>query len=192
MERIKKDLLASAELKKVVAETLSGEIYKAAQLIKESLANGGKLLLMGNGGSASDAQHIAAELVGRFKKERKALPAIALTANTSTLTAIGNDYEYASVFSRQVEAFARKGDAVLGISTSGNSENVVRALKRANELGAATIGLFGNEGGKAKDCVQVAIVVPSRDTARIQEAHIAIGHVICEILEQDLTRENKI
>jgi D-sedoheptulose 7-phosphate isomerase len=192
MERIKKGLLASAELKKTVADTLAGEILKAAQLIKNSLANGGKLLLMGNGGSAADAQHIAAELVGRFKKERKALPAIALTSNTSTLTALGNDYEYNIVFSRQIEAFVRKGDVVVGITTSGNSENVVRALKLANEMGAATIGLLGNQGGKAKDVVNVAIVVPSNDTARIQEVHITIGHIICEILEQELVQEKKI
>lgn len=192
MERIKKGLLASAELKKTVADTLCGEILKATQLIKNSLANGGKLLLMGNGGSAGDAQHIAAELVGRFKKERKALPAIALTTNSSTLTALGNDYEYAVIFARQVEAFVRKGDVVVGITTSGNSENVVRALKLANEMGASTIGLLGNQGGKAKDVVNVAIVVPSNDTARIQEVHITIGHIICEILEQELAQEKKI
>lgn len=192
MERIKKGLLASAELKKTVADTLCGEILKATQLIKNSLANGGKLLLMGNGGSAGDAQHIAAELVGRFKKERKALPAIALTTNSSTLTALGNDYEYAVIFARQVEAFVRKGDVVVGITTSGNSENVVRALKLANEMGASTIGLLGNQGGKAKDVVTVAIVVPSNDTARIQEVHITIGHIICEILEQELAQEKKI
>lgn len=192
MERIKKGLLASAELKKIVADTLAGEILKAAQLIKNSLANGGKLLLMGNGGSAADAQHIAAELVGRFKKERKALPAIALTSNTSTLTALGNDYDYNIIFARQVEAFARKGDVVVGITTSGNSENVVRALKLANEMGAATVGFLGNQGGKAKDVANVAIVVPSNDTARIQEVHITIGHIICEILEQELVQEKKI
>lgn len=192
MERIKKGLLASAELKKTVADTLCGEILKATQLIKNSLANGGKLLLMGNGGSAGDAQHIAAELVGRFKKERKALPAIALTTNSSTLTALGNDYEYAVIFARQVEAFVRKGDVVVGITTSGNSENVVRALKLANEMGASTIGLLGNQGGKAKDVVNVAIIVPSNDTARIQEVHITIGHIICEILEQELAQEKKI
>lgn len=192
MERIKKGLLESAEVKKKVAETLSGEIYQAAQMIKDSLANGGKLILMGNGGSAGDAQHIAAELVGRFKKERKALPAIALTTNTSTLTALGNDYEYAIVFARQIEAFAHNGDVVVGITTSGNSENVVRALKLANEIGAKTIGLVGNQGGKVKDVANLSIIVPSNDTARIQESHITIGHIICEIIEQDLAKENKI
>lgn len=192
MERIKKGLLDSAELKKKVADTLCGEIYKAAQLIKDSLANGGKLLLMGNGGSAGDAQHIAAELVGRFKKERKALPAIALTTNSSTLTALGNDYEYAIIFSRQIEAFARKGDVVVGITTSGNSENVIRGLKLANEIGAATIALLGNTGGKAKDVANVSIIVPSNDTGRIQEVHITVGHLICEVIEQDLAKENKI
>ncbi len=192
MERIKKGLLDSAELKKKVADTLCGEIYKAAQLIKDSLAGGGKLLIMGNGGSAGDAQHIAAELVGRFKKERKALPAIALTTNSSTLTALGNDYEYAVIFSRQIEAFARKGDVVMGITTSGNSENVIRGLKLANEIGAVTIALLGNTGGKAKDVANVSIIVPSNDTGRIQEVHITVGHLICEIIEQDLAKENKI
>ncbi|MFQ5444448.1 MAG: D-sedoheptulose 7-phosphate isomerase [Nitrospinales bacterium] len=185
MKRIEQHLLASAELKRVIAQTLSKEIYKAIQLIHTSLKNGGKLLLMGNGGSAADAQHIAAELVGRYKRERKAIPAIALTVDSSTLTAVGNDYGFDNIFSRQVEALVCKGDVLVGISTSGNSENVIRGLKLANELGAVTIGLLGNQGGKAKENVQVAIVVPSNDTARIQEAHITIGHIICEILEQD-------
>ncbi len=141
---------------------------------------------MGNGGRAADAQHIAAELMGRFKKERKALPAIALTVDTSALTAIGNDYGFDTVFSRQIEGLARKGDVVLGFSTSGNSENVIRAFKIANELGAVTIGLLGNEGGRAKDNVRLSIIVPSDDTARIQEVHITIGHIICEILDEEL------
>ena len=186
MERVKNFLNASADLKYQVAETLSEKILEAAQLIKESLATGSKLLLMGNGGSAADAQHIAAELVGRFKKERSAIPAIALTVDSSILTALANDYGFDTIFSRQIEAIGQKGDVVLGFSTSGNSANVIRAFKQANELGAITIGLLGNDGGLANDLVQLAIVVPSDDTARIQEVHITIGHIICEIVENEL------
>lgn len=192
MERIKAALLASARLKQTIAETLTGDINDAIGLIRASMSGGGKLLLMGNGGSAADAQHIAAEFVGRFKKDRKALSAIALTTDTSALTCLGNDYGFENIFSRQVEALVRKGDVVIGISASGNSENVFRALQRANDLGAATIGLLGNEGGRMKEVVHKAIVVPSNDTARIQEAHITIGHIICEIIEQELTDENQV
>ena len=141
---------------------------------------------MGNGGSAADAQHIAAELVGRFKKERKAIPALALTVDTSSLTALGNDYGFDTIFERQVEALANKHDAVIGISTSGNSENIIRAVNKANSIGAFTIGLLGNDGGKLKDAVNLPIIIPSNDTARIQEVHITIGHIICEIIEEDL------
>jgi len=186
MERIKTLLNTSADLKKIVAETLSGEIFNSAKQIKNKLEIGGKLLLMGNGGSAGDAQHIAAELVGRFKKERKALPALALTVDTSSLTALGNDYGFDSIFERQIEAIANKNDVVIGISTSGNSENVVRAIKKANYLGAYTIGLLGNDGGKLKEIVNLPIIIPSNDTARIQEVHITIGHIICEIIEEDM------
>ena len=186
MERVKNLLNISADLKKTVAETLSGEILDSAHQIKNRLQIGGKLLLMGNGGSAWDAQHIAAELVGRFKKERKAMPALALTVDTSSLTALGNDYGFETIFERQIEALTNKNDAVIGISTSGNSENVVRAIKRANSMGAYTIGLLGNDGGKLKEIVNLPIVVPSNDTARIQEVHITIGHIICEIIEEDL------
>ncbi len=186
MQRVKDSLYSSAELKKTVADTLSGDILEAANRIKSCLDKGGKLILMGNGGSAADCQHIAAELVGRFKKERRALPAIALTVDTSSLTALGNDYGFDTIFERQLEALARENDAVVGISTSGNSENVVRALKKANALGAETIGLVGNNGGKIKEIANLSIVVPSNDTARIQEVHITIGHIICELIEEDL------
>jgi D-sedoheptulose 7-phosphate isomerase len=185
MERVKNLLNISADLKKTVAETLSSEILDAAQQIKARLQEGGKLLLMGNGGSAGDAQHIAAELVGRFKKERKAMPALALTVDTSSLTALGNDYGFDTIFERQIEAFANNNDAVIGISTSGNSENVIRAVNKANTIGAFTIGLVGNDGGKLKDSVNLPIIIPSNDTARIQEVHITIGHIICEIIEED-------
>jgi len=192
MERVKQFLKESGDLKHRVAETLSGEILEAAQTIRDRLASGGKLLLMGNGGSAADSQHIAAELVGRFKKERAAIPAIALTVDSSSLTALGNDYGFEAIFSRQIEALATAKDAVMGISTSGNSQNVIRALNLARNMGAATIGLMGHGGGNMKDCVDICIVVPSDDTARIQEVHITIGHIICEIIEQDLTHEKKI
>lgn len=186
MQRVKDFLYASADLKKTVADTLSGDILEAANRIKSCLDKGGKLILMGNGGSAADSQHIAAELVGRFKKERRAMPAIALTVDTSSLTALGNDYGFDTIFERQVEALAHENDAVVGISTSGNSENVVRALKKANALGAETIGLVGNNGGKIKEVANLSLVVPSNDTARIQEVHITIGHIICELIEEDL------
>ena len=186
MERVKNLLNISADLKKTVAETLSSEILDAALKIKGGLEAGGKLLLMGNGGSAGDAQHIAAELVGRFKKERKAMPALALTVDTSSLTALGNDYGFDTIFERQVEALANKNDTVIGISTSGNSENIIRAVNKANSIGAFTIGLLGNDGGKLKDAVNLPIIIPSNDTARIQEVHITIGHIICEIIEEDL------
>jgi len=179
MQRIKDSLHSSADLKRTVADTLSGDILEAANRIKACLQKGGKLILMGNGGSAGDSQHIAAELIGRFKKERKAIPAIALTVDTSSLTALGNDYGFETIFERQLEALAQKNDAVIGISTSGNSENVVRALKKANALG-------DNDGGKIKEVANLSIVIPSNDTARIQEVHITIGHIICELIEEDL------
>ncbi len=192
MERVKQFLKTSGDLKYQVAETLSEKILHAAHTIRDSLSAGGKLLLMGNGGSAADTQHIAAELIGRFKKERKAIPALALTVDSSSLTALGNDYGFESIFSRQIEALANPNDAIIGISTSGNSKNIIRALNLAREIGAKTIGFMGNNGGSMKDCVDIGIIVPSNDTARIQEVHITIGHIICEIIEQDLIRENKI
>ena len=192
MERVKRFLKVSGDLKHLVAETLSGEILNAAHSIRDCLSNGGKLLLMGNGGSAADCQHIAAELIGRFKKERKAIPAIALTVDSSSLTALGNDYGFDAIFSRQVEALATPDDAVVGISTSGNSKNVILALNLARKIGCKTVGFMGNDGGDMKNCVDVGIIVPSNDTARIQEVHITVGHIICEIIEQDLIHENKI
>ena len=131
-------------------------------------------------------------MIGRFKKERKAIPALALTVDSSSLTAIGNDYGFEIIFSRQVEALATPNDAIVGISTSGNSKNIILALNLARNIGSKTIGFMGNDGGDMKDCVDVAIIVPSNDTARIQEVHITIGHIICEIIEQDPIHENKI
>ncbi|MCX7910323.1 MAG: D-sedoheptulose 7-phosphate isomerase [Endomicrobia bacterium] len=145
-----------------------------------------KLIVFGNGGSAADAQHMVAELVGRYKKERKALNAIALSTNTSTITALGNDYGYEVVFSRQLEACVDKGDVVFGISTSGNSVNVLKAIEVAKKYGCVTIGLTGAKGGKLKDMVKYCICVPSNDTPRIQEMHITIIHIICELIEEKI------
>ena len=164
---------------------LTDAVAISAQLCIDCLKNGGKILLFGNGGSAADAQHIAAELVGRYKVERKSLPAIALTTDTSALTAIGNDYGYIHVFDRQVEALANKGDVAIGISTSGNSINVISALKLANDLGCRTIGLSGKGGGEFNSLCDVNIIAPSEDTPRIQEIHIVIGHTICHLIDQE-------
>jgi D-sedoheptulose 7-phosphate isomerase len=156
-------------------------------LIARALKNGKKVVLFGNGGSAADAQHIACELAGRFKLERRGLPAIALTTNTSTITAIANDYGYDKVFSRQVEAIVDKGDIVIGISTSGKSPNVIEGVKAAKEHGAITVGLTGAEGGRLEKVVDICIKVPSDDTPRIQETHITIGHIICQLVEESLS-----
>ncbi len=142
---------------------------------------------MGNGGSAADCQHIAAELVGRFKSEREGLPAIALTTDTSILTAIGNDYSFNEIFARQIEALANKGDLVIGISTSGNSENVIRGILKAKKIGCYTVGLLGKDGGKLKNLVDLAIIIPSNNTPRIQECHILIGHIACEIVDKEFS-----
>lgn len=153
--------------------------------MQNTVKNGGKILIMGNGGSAADSQHIAAEIVGRFKKERKGLPAIALTTDTSILTSVGNDYGYNYVFSRQIEALCRPEDLVIGLTTSGNSANVVSAIEAANTIGATTVGLTGGTGGKLNALCNYNIVIPSNVTARIQEAHIFVGHSLCEILESE-------
>lgn len=176
----------SIAVKQALLETQAHVIATVGEKLVTAMRNGNTLFLCGNGGSAGDAQHIAAELVGRFTKERRALPAVALTTNTSALTALGNDYEYNIVFSRQLEAFGKAGDVLIGISTSGNSPNVLHALQTANALGMVTVGLTGETGGKMKDTAEHCICVPSRDTARIQESHILIGHVLCEIVECEL------
>ncbi len=153
--------------------------------MQNTIQNGGKILIMGNGGSAADSQHIAAEIVGRYKKERKGMPAIALTTDTSILTSVGNDYGYDYIFARQIEALCRPEDLVIGITTSGNSANVVRAIEAAKAIGATTVGMTGGTGGKLKDLCDFSLVMPSSVTARIQEAHIFVGHSLCEILESD-------
>lgn len=157
-------------------KTIAPALEKAGDLLLQCLLGSGKLMICGNGGSASDAQHFAAEIVGRFEKERRAYPAVALSTDTSILTAVGNDYGYHEVFARQVDGLGRSGDVLIGISTSGYSENVIRAVKRAESLGMQTVGLLGRDGGSLKSLVGQAIVVDSTSTARIQEAHIFILH----------------
>ncbi|PLX84772.1 MAG: phosphoheptose isomerase [Desulfuromonas sp.] len=171
------------------ANTLTGPIEAAAALLTGALEAGNKILVMGNGGSAADAQHFAAEMVGRFLMERKALPALALTTDSSILTALGNDYGFERVFSRQVEALAAPGDVVIGISTSGNSENVLAAMKAAREIGCRTVGLLGGEGGGMTGLVDVALTVPSDRTPRIQEAHQTVIHILCDLVETRLFSE---
>ncbi|HIP13354.1 MAG TPA: D-sedoheptulose 7-phosphate isomerase [Arcobacter sp.] len=166
-----------------VQKTMSEDLQKASQLAVDTLKAGNKILIFGNGGSAADAQHIAAELTGRYKTERRGLPGIALTTDTSALTAIGNDYGYDRVFDRQVESLAQKGDLLLGISTSGNSKNVVNALKLGQELGCKTLGFSGRDGGGMNKVCDINLVVPSDNTPRIQEMHILFGHTICQIID---------
>lgn len=165
---------------------LENEIGRAGALIGEALAAGGKLMLCGNGGSAADSQHIAAELTGRFIHERRPLAALALTTDTSALTCIANDYSYEDVFARQVSALGARGDCLIGLSTSGNSPNVIKAVEAARGIGLHTIGLLGRDGGALRALCDVAIVVPSATTARIQEAHILIGHTLCGMVEAAL------
>jgi len=183
---IEEQIRESIEVKRRIVEGMVDQIAEAADMLVHSLRAGGKVILFGNGGSAADAQHIAAELVGRFKMERRALAAIALNTNSSVITAIGNDYDFTLSFSRQVEALVKEGDVAVGISTSGNSSNVIYALKRASELGAKTIALTGKTGGMLASVADLAIIVPSDDTPRIQEAHITIGHVLCDLVEKML------
>jgi D-sedoheptulose 7-phosphate isomerase len=169
-------------IKKVI-EVLVADIEAGSELISATIKNGNKVLIAGNGGSAADAQHIAAELTGRFVKERKPLPGIALTTDTSAITAIANDYGYDFVFSRQLEALAQQGDLFIGISTSGNSQGIINAFQAAQKLNCKTIGLSGKDGGKMKGICDVNIVVPSNTTARIQEMHILIGHILCNAVD---------
>jgi D-sedoheptulose 7-phosphate isomerase len=166
--------------------SLDGEVLQVGNLAAQTLQTGGKILFCGNGGSASDSQHLAAELTGRFIKDRKPLGAIALTTDTSALTSIANDYAFEEVFARQVMALGRSGDLLVGISTSGNSKNIIRAVEEAGALGIRTVGLLGRDGGQLLALCDHAIVVPSDVTARIQEAHILIGHTLCGLIEQHL------
>lgn len=165
---------------------LAGQIARIAVRLVETMKIGNKLLIMGNGGSAADAQHFAAEIVGRFKMERPALPAIALSTDTSIITAIGNDYGFERIFSRQVEALAAPGDALIAISTSGNSANILQALLTGRQAGCSAIGLLGKDGGTIKEICDLSLIIPSDDTPRIQEGHITVIHILCDLIEQTL------
>ena len=182
-EVIAKEFEAHLKTIQAVIGKMETSLQEAANLLVNTLKNGNKALLCGNGGSAADAQHIAAELTGRYKTERRGLPAIALTTDTSALTAISNDYGYAKVFDRQVEALANKGDLLIGISTSGNSDNIISALECAKALGCHTIGFSGRDGGTMNQVCDINLVVPSNDTPRIQEIHILLGHTLCQIVD---------
>ena len=173
----------SIVVKEVCLKKNLKKILSATDMIVKSLETGGKILFFGNGGSAADSQHMAAELIGRFQKERRALAAIALTTDTSILTALGNDYSFDIVFARQIEGLGKKGDVAFGISTSGNSKNVIAAIQKAKELGLKTITLTGNDGGQVAKLSDLSIVVSSQKTARIQESHLCIYHTICELVE---------
>lgn len=185
-EQITECLRQGAKVRLATIDKNVDELVHAAELITTSLYRAGKLLLFGNGGSAADAQHLAAEFVGRFAQERGPLPALALTTDTSALTAIANDFGFEQVFARQIRALGRSGDVAIAISTSGNSPNVLLGVQAAREMGITTIGLTGGDGGKLAGIVGCAIVVPSDNTAHIQETHIAIGHVLCGVIEQAL------
>jgi D-sedoheptulose 7-phosphate isomerase len=175
-----------ADLRMKVARECGPGIVQAASMVAGCLEAGGKILFCGNGGSAADSQHLAAEFVGHFILDRKALPAIALTTDSSILTAVGNDYSFEQVFSRQIQALGRPGDVAVGISTSGQSPNVLAAMREARRLGLKTIGIAGKDGGALAKCVDIPIVVSSANTARIQECHLTIGHLICEMAEKDV------
>lgn len=181
-------LKEGADLRLRIAEAMAGDILAAARTIADAFKGGGKVLLFGNGGSAADAQHIAAEFMNRFLIERPPLPAVALTTDTSILTSVSNDYAFDDVFAKQVKALGKKGDVAIGISTSGSSPNVLKALRAAKKMGLTTVGLCG-EGGKMASLSDILLAVPSKSTPRIQEAHIAIGHILCELTDTLLFRE---
>jgi D-sedoheptulose 7-phosphate isomerase len=186
-EMIQAEFEAHRQTIETTIEMLIPAIEQASHMLIDTLKHGNKILLCGNGGSASDAQHIAAELTGRYKSERRGLPGIALTTDSSALTAISNDYGYDRVFDRQVEALAQKGDLIIGITTSGNSQNVLNALTTGKALGCRTLGLSGKDGGKMNKVCDLNIVVPSNDTPRIQEMHILIGHTLCQAVDNELS-----
>lgn len=181
-------LRESSEVHARSVDALATSIATIAAAVEKALAGGGKVLLCGNGGSAADAQHIAAELAGRLRRERRALPALALTVNSSVLTAVANDYGYENVFARQVEALGRPGDVLIGITTSGSSSNVVRALEAGRSAGLVTACFVGERGGEAERHSDHVLRVPSSDTQRIQEIHILAGHAICELVERGMVR----
>ncbi len=189
LARVRASFEESARVKTETLELEAGRVVAAAELLIETFRAGGRALVFGNGGSASDAQHLASELAGRFDRERPALPALALTANTSDLTAIGNDYGFEQVFARLVQAHGRSGDVAIALSTSGRSANVNAAVAEARARGLRSIGLVGKGGGELVSLVDVAVVVPSDSTARIQECHITVVHALCELVDAALFPE---
>ncbi|WP_345975151.1 D-sedoheptulose 7-phosphate isomerase [Sulfurimonas sp. HSL3-7] len=191
IEYIKKEVAASAETKQKILndETFIAKIAEVAQACLDVYRSNKKTMLAGNGGSAADAQHIAAELVGRYGFDRPSIPSLALTTDSSNLTAIGNDYGYDRVFSRQVEGMGQEGDLFIGISTSGNSQNIINAFESAKAKGITTVALTGRDGGKMAQMADYALIVPSNTTPRIQESHILIGHILCDIIEKELFGE---
>src|SRR3989338_1871272 len=179
-DAIKKIFSESIKVKeKTLSDNLEA-IVQAVKVITDSLKKNNKIIIFGNGGSAADSQHIAAEFIGRFQKERKALAAIALTTDTSVITALGNDYGFDTIFSRQIEGIGKKGDVAVGISTSGNSINVIEGVKKARQMGLKTVSLTGCHGGKLAKLTDISLIVPAEKTARIQETHICMSHAICE------------
>ncbi len=186
IKNITAQLEDSASVKRKMMVSCVDSIVSAAKLMIGTIKSGAKILLCGNGGSAADSQHLAAELVSKLKLERSAIPAIALTTNTSTLTAVANDYDFSQIFVRQLEAFGKRNDLLIGISTSGNSEDVLKAVDYAHKNGLRTIVMTGGNGGDLAGKGDVDIIVPSEDVQRIQEAHITVGHILCDILEQSI------
>jgi D-sedoheptulose 7-phosphate isomerase len=187
-EQIKEAIATAIYLKKSILEdeALISQMEKCAQHTVAALEKGNKVLFCGNGGSAADAQHLSAELAGRFYKDRAPLPSEALHCNTSYLTAVANDYSYEEIYSRLIRGIGREGDVLVGLSTSGNSRNVVLAMEKAKSMGMTTVGLTGEGGGKIKECADYLFMVPSRDTARVQEVHILLGHIYCQLIEAQL------
>lgn len=186
LDNIKKQLYESAEVKRKIFDRCGDSIIRASELILSSLKNGGKILLCGNGGSAADSQHLATEFVARLRRERAGIPAVALTTDTSLITALSNDYKFDIIFSRQIETLGSDRDVLIAISTSGNSRNVVEGVKKAKELKIRTVTMLGGKGGILKGMADAEIIIPTLDTQRIQEGHITVGHIICDLVEMEL------
>ena len=184
-QTIKKIFQETIAVKQKTLQDNGDKVIEAVKIILRCLRKGGKIFLFGNGGSAADSQHIAAEFIGRFQKERKSIPAIALTTDTSIITALANDYCFDIIFSRQIEGLGSPKDVAIGLSTSGNSKNVIEAFKAAKKIGMPTISFTGNKGGKIAPTTDVSLIVPSAKTARIQESHICLAHIICELVEKE-------
>ena len=187
-DKIKDIVLESIQVKEEIMRNKIPEILDIANAFIQCLKKGGKIIFFGNGGSAADSQHLAAELIGRFKKDRGAIAAIALTTNTSIITSLSNDYGYEIVFAKQIEGLGNKNDLAIGISTSGKAKNVIAAIRQSKKMGIKTVALTGGDGGELVKIADISFIVPSFVTARIQEAHITVGHIICELVEKELSK----